>query len=240
MYRKQHTDKKEATAQKNGNTGRGSCAQKKVCPDVTMSRISTIIRLATYKNGAEDLELSIANPEKPVTVTADILRMLYLALELETTKAHRLFIKNRTLEKQVRGLGTVPEEPHPISDVSLPHYMDMDETMAMIGWKHYAGQPAMTVQAFLDRLLEEEGVYLGNHDFYAYLRREGYICKVDGNNVITEKAAYMRILENGSGKTSGGGRGIRVTASGCDYLKDRLQQLHEKARQAKPAQETPR
>ena len=71
--------------------------------------------------------------------------------------------------------------------------MDMDETMAMIGWKHYAGLPAMSVQAFLDRLLEEEKIYMGSHDFYAYLRREGYICKVDGNNVITEKAEYMRI-----------------------------------------------
>lgn len=130
-----------------------------------------------------------------------------------------------------------PEEPHPISDVIMPHYMDMDETMAMIGWKHYAGLPAMSVQAFLDRLLEEEKIYMGSHDFYAYLRREGYICKVDGNNVITEKAEYMRISGNGGGKTPGG-RGIRVTASGCDYFKDRLEELHEKMRRARPAGET--
>ena len=158
-------------------------------------------------------------------------------LELETTKACRLSGKNEALKKQLLRQGVEPEEPHPISDVIMPHYMDMDETMAMIGWKHYAGLPAMSVQAFLDRLLEEEKIYMGSHDFYAYLRREGYICKVDGNNVITEKAEYMRILENGGGKTPGG-RGIRVTASGCDYFKDRLEELHEKMRRARPAGET--
>ncbi|QCT71432.1 hypothetical protein [Eubacterium maltosivorans] len=237
MNRKQNTTQKETMAPKSGNTGCGSCAQKKAGLDVTMSRISTIIRLAEYKDGHEDLELSIANQEKSVTISADVLRMLHLALELETTKACRLSGKNEALKKQLLRLGVEPEEPHPISDVIMPHYMDMDETMAMIGWKHYAGLPAMSVQAFLDRLLEEEKIYMGSHDFYAYLRREGYICKVDGNNVITEKAEYMRILENGGGKTPGG-RGIRVTASGCDYFKDRLEELHEKMRRARPARET--
>ena len=235
MNRKQTTPK-EATAQKEYTLCCGSCAQKQSAPDnLNLERVSTFIRLGTYENGTVDLRLKTVNPHKKVTVTADILRMLYLALELETTKARRLSCQNDGLKKQLRRLGAEPEEPHRAPEVALPHYMDMDETVAMIGWEHYAGQPGMSVQAFLDHLLLEEGIAIGNHDFYAFLRREGYICKVDGHNVITEKADYMRILKNGSGKSPG--QGIWVTASGNDYLRDRLRELHQKLRQAKPAQE---
>ena len=235
MMNCKQTTPKEATAPKECTLCCGSCAQKPVDSEHSLERISTFIRLGTYKNGAVDLMVKTVNPHKEVTVTADILCMLYLALELETTKARRLSCQNDGLKQQLRRLGAEPEEPHRAPEVALPHYMDMDETVAMIGWEHYAGQPGMSVQAFLDRLLLEEGIAIGNHDFYAFLRREGYICKVDGHNFITEKADYMKILKNGSGKSPG--QGIWVTASGSDYLKDRLREVHQKMRQARPAQE---
>lgn len=233
MKRKQTTPKNE-TAPREPQKTCGSCAQNsKKAPIPTLTRV----RVTNFIDGYDALDVKTEDPEKKVTIGADLLRMLHLGIELEATRVRRQSLQLDALKEQIIALGGTPVNPCPTPAVARSHYLDMDESVALVGQYRYAGKPGMSVQAFLDSLLEEEEVSIGNHDFYAYLRREGYICKVDGNNVITEKADYMKILTNGSGKNTGVGRGIWVTASGCDYLKDRLREMHQKMRQAKPAQE---
>lgn len=231
MKRKQTTPNTQ-TAPKAPQKTCGSCAQNpKKAPTLTRVRVTNFI------DGYDALEIKTQDPEKKVTVSADLLRMLHLGIELEATRVRRQSLQLDALKEQVIALGGTPVNPCPTPAIAQAHYLDMDESVALVGQYRYAGQPGMSVQTFLDRLSEEEGIYIGNHDFYAFLRREGYICKVDGTNVITEKADYMKILTNGSPKSPGSGQGIWLTASGCDYLKDRLEELHKKMRQAKPAQE---
>lgn len=232
MKRKQTTPKTE-TAKKEKGKACDSCAQN---PKNTPAANLTHVRVAEYDNGYDALEVKTQDPEKKVTVGADMLRMLHLGIELEASKVRRQSLQLDALKEQIIALGDTPIDPCPTPEIARSHYLEMDESVALVGHYRYAGKPGKSVQAFLDSL-SEEGVYIGSHDFYAFLRREGYICKVDGHNVITEKADYMKILTNGSRKSPGTGQGIWVTASGCDYLKDRLEALHKKMLQDKPAQE---
>lgn len=233
MKRKQTTPNTQ-TAPKAPQKTCGSCAQNpKKAPIPTLTRV----RVTSFIDGYDALDVKTEDPAKEVTIGADLLRMLHLGIELEATRVRRQSLQLDALKEQIIALGGTPVNPCPTPAIARSHYLDMDESVALVGQYRYAGQTGMSVQTFLDRLLEEEGVSMGNHDFYAFLRREGYICKAEGTNVITEKADYMKILTNGSGKSPRTGRGIWVTASGCDYLKDRLKMLNETMLQAKPAQE---